>query len=204
MIHPIKTFLFDLGNVLVAFSHPRMYQQMGTVLGLTPHHIIDMLAKDRLQWRYECGEVTTEALLQLCESEAKVSFQRDALIEAVSDIFTPIETMRSVTRALKEQGHRLVLVSNTNELHFKHVQSRYDVLDPFDDVILSYEVKAMKPAPDFYRVAVAASGHAASDCLFVDDLEANIVGARNFGIPAVQFTDYERFRQDLCARGITV
>lgn len=198
----IKTFLFDLGNVLVRFSHPRMHKQMAALLGLSAHEVEEILAKDRLQWRYEAGEVSTDELVECFALRARRPIDKAALMHAASDIFDPIEAMGPVTRRLKALGHRLVIVSNTNEAHVDFLKRRFDVFAPFDELILSYAVKAMKPDLAFYEAALVAARCEPAEALFTDDLLENVEGARRFGFATSHFSTPEAFSAELLNRGI--
>ena len=48
--------------------------------------------------------------------------------------------------------YRLLLLSNTNAIHFEMLRANYaPLLRHFHELVLSYEVKAMKPQPEIYR-----------------------------------------------------
>src|SRR5579884_809488 len=49
----------------------------------------------------------------------------------------------SVLNAI-HKNHRLLLLSNTNEIHFSMIERTYPILRHFDDRVLSYRVGAMK------------------------------------------------------------
>ena len=98
--------------------------------------------------------------------------------------------------------YRLVLLSNTNAIHFDMIRRSYPVLRHFHDLILSYEVKAMKPDPVIYRAAIAAAGCRPEECFYTDDIADYVEGARRMGIDAVQFRGSEALEQDLRERGI--
>ena len=61
------------------------------------------------------------------------------------------------------------------------------MLRHFDDLVLSYEVKAMKPSPLIYREAIARAQCRPEECFYTDDIAAYVEGARREGIDAVQF-----------------
>ncbi len=200
----IKALLFDLGNVLLFFSHDRMREQLAVVTGLTVPEVRALLDEERRQWRYEAGDVTTDEILALFQAKARRRFRKEELLHAASDIFTAHAAMLPMLRQLKERGLRLVIVSNTNEAHMLHAAPLYECFTYFDEKIYSYAVKAMKPEPAFYEAALAVAGCAKDECLFTDDLPENIEGARRFGFHGVLFTTAEAFRRDLVAHGIAL
>jgi putative hydrolase of the HAD superfamily len=68
--------------------------------------------------------------------------------------------------------------------------------------VLSYEVGAMKPAPEIYREAVAKAGCSPGEIFFTDDIAMNVEAAREHGIDAVQFQSLPQLEDDMRSRGI--
>lgn len=200
----IKALLFDLGNVLLFFSHDRMREQLAAVTGLSVPAVRALLDEERRQWRYEAGDVTTDEIHELFRAKARKPFARRDLLHAASDIFTAHAEMVPVLKQLKAKGYRLVIVSNTNEAHMDHAEARYECFRYFDAKIYSYAVKAMKPEPAFYEAALRAAACGREECLFADDLAENVDGARRFGFKGVVFTTAAAFKQDAAAHGIAL
>jgi putative hydrolase of the HAD superfamily len=98
--------------------------------------------------------------------------------------------------------YRLILLSNTNPLHFDALAANYPILRHFHRRILSYEVGAMKPSPAIYAAALAAAEADPQECFYTDDIPAYVEAARKAGIDAVQFVSQQQLEADLKARGI--
>jgi HAD superfamily hydrolase (TIGR01509 family) len=96
----------------------------------------------------------------------------------------------------------MLVLSNTNAIHFDMVRRNYELLRHFDDYVLSYEVKAMKPEPAIYREAIARAQCRPEECFFTDDSPAYVEAARREGIDAVRFESCAQLERDLAARGI--
>ncbi len=67
----------------------------------------------------------------------------------------------------------------------------------FDTVVLSGDVGYRKPQPEIYRMTASQLGLEPEDCVFVDDLKSNIVGAEAVGMVGVLHTDPEITLQTL-------
>jgi glucose-1-phosphatase len=210
---PPKILYFDIGNVLMAFSHERMCQQMAEVAGISQQAMWDFLFQDTspasIQWRYECGQIGTDQFFQcLCETMG-VRPDRRRLEQAVCDIFEPIEAMSDVVHSLAARGHRLGILSNTNPLQWDYfTDGRFALLaspggksSPFSTVVLSYQAGAMKPDPRIFELAIERAGASAEEVFFVDDREENVTGAAAAGIDAVRFIGVDKLVEDLRARG---
>jgi putative hydrolase of the HAD superfamily len=84
-------------------------------------------------------------------------------------------------RTLRARGARTAIVSNCSHPTRAEVRA-LGLEDEFDAIVLSFEVKAMKPEPAIYAAALEAVGAAAADAVFVDDQAAYCDGARDLGI----------------------
>ena len=68
--------------------------------------------------------------------------------------------------------------------------------------ILSYEVKMIKPMPEIYRLLLERYALKPEECVFLDDSEENIEGARRAGIQTVLFKDRCQAGQELEKLGV--
>jgi putative hydrolase of the HAD superfamily len=154
----IKTVIFDLGRVLIPFDFMRAYLRMQALSGLTPDEMRARLSRDQLVHRFETGLIENQEFVAEVASRLEVSLDYQGFCDIWSSIFLP-ETLvpESVVEGIR-RNHRTVLLSNTNNIHFAMLDERYPILKHFDARILSYEVKAMKPAPAIYQAAIDADG----------------------------------------------
>ncbi len=98
--------------------------------------------------------------------------------------------MITIMQQLREQGHRVVVLSNTNRLHTTYWPEQYpEVRAAADAIYLSQEMGMRKPEPEIYQKVLEQEGFSARDAVFFDDNEANIDGARKVGITSVLVTD---------------
>lgn len=208
---PPEILVFDLGRVLLDFSHERMLQQMAAVAGVTESELRAALmpsgepSRDDPQWRLESGLVSeNDYYANLCE-RLGVAPDREALNHAASDIFTPIDASMRLVERLKSAGYRLGLLSNTNAVHWRFfTDGRYPALNSAFDVALgSFHLRAMKPDAEIYHAAAERFGVAAEQIFFTDDKSENVAGARACGWDAVVFTDAAKLQHELAARGVT-
>ena len=210
---PPKILYFDLGKVLVEFSHERMCNQMADVAGTTPERVRNALFGDTESLaaliRYETGHITTDEFFDhFCESTGTTP-DRKLLEAAVCDIFSPIEPMWELVSRLAAAGNRLAVLSNTNRLQWEFISDGHYPLfamgqptNAFAWAILSYEVEAMKPGRAIYDAAIERAGVAAQEVFFTDDRLENVEGALAAGIDAVQFVDCDGLIAQLRERDV--
>ena len=201
---PIRTVLFDMGNVIVSFSHERMFEQIGEVCGRPSDEVKEFLASTALANRFETGKVDAKGFHREMEEWAKQPVDSAELIRAGADIFWLDTPMPDVIKQIREQGIRLVLLSNTSSTHIDMVREKWSVLDDFDDLVLSYEVGAMKPDRAIYEAALAKIQCDPSECFYTDDIAPYVEAGRAVGLQAEIFRDVRTLQGHLAERGIEV
>jgi glucose-1-phosphatase len=200
----LRTILFDLGNVIVHFSHALMCEQIGVVLRRTGPEARSFLIDSGLMWDFERGKIGESELLAAVERDLGVSVEAVALSTACSDIFRLNDPIVPIIESLKKQGLRLVVLSNTSHWHIDWIRRQWDVLNLFDQLVLSYEVGAIKPEPMMYEAALKAIHCKPEECFYTDDIPAYVAKAREFGLQAEVFTDVESLVKQLKERGLRV
>lgn len=198
----VNTILFDLGNVLLHFSHERMYEQVGAIAGWSTSDVRDLFAEHRIITEFECGRMKQADVHRLFETATGQQVDRRRLMRAISNIFTPNEPLLRTLDPLKEAGLRLVMLSNTNAAHLAFIKKQFDLLPKFDELVLSYKVGSMKPDPPIYEAALKAIRCEPNECFYTDDIDENVERARGFGLQAEVFIDTQTFLAQLQKRNI--
>lgn len=200
----LKTILFDLGNVIVHFSHALMCDQIGVVLQRTGAEARTFLIDSGRMWDFERGRISEHDILADVERELGLTVDTAALSTACSDIFRLNEPIVPVIESLRRQGLRLVVLSNTSRWHIDWIRRHWPVLDLLDDLVLSYDVGAIKPETAMYEAALKAIHCRPDECFYTDDIPAYVARAREFGLQAEVFTDVDMLIGHLTARGVSV
>ncbi len=198
----IRTLIFDLGRVIVPFDFRRGYARMAERCGLEPEEVRARLKSDGLVHAFESGAIDGYEFHRQVARLLETDVAYDEFREIWFSIFLP-ETL--VPDSLLEALHaryRLVLLSNTNVIHFEMIRKRYPILRHFDAFVLSYEAGAMKPDPRIYAAAIEAAQCAPAECFYTDDIPEFVEGARQAGIDAAVFEGAEALERDLRARGV--
>ena len=129
---------------------------------------------------------------------------REVTARAFADIFWPNERVGSFIPRLKPR-YRLLLASNTNDLHaIQFVLQFAPTLAHFDGLVLSHQVGVRKPHGGFYDYCQRLAQCEPRQCLFIDDLAANIAGARAYGWQGMVYEVEDNLGQQLAAFGVEV
>jgi putative hydrolase of the HAD superfamily len=198
----IRAILFDLGNTIVPFDFRRGYERMERVCPWPAAEIPARLKRTDLVQRFETGVIEPEEFVRRLCAELDLNMTYAEFCELWSSIFLPGTLIPESLLASLAERYRLVLVSNTNAIHFESIKAAYPLLEHFHEYVVSYRVGAAKPSPRIYREAIARAGCSAGECLFVDDLQVCVEGAQREGMETVRFKSLSQLEQDLRAYGI--
>lgn len=199
--------VFDLGKVLIDFDLNRAVKQVSKAADLPAHLVKKFLFDDGLEYEFEAGAFDFLTLHKRFEAHFNLSISREVLAFAAADVFTPMPASIQFLQGLRQKYKSkipFVLLSNTNEIHWDYIEKNWQVSQWFDHVILSFKVKSMKPSPEIYQEVARMTGRAPETCFFVDDILANVEGARRERIDAVLFSGVDSLSQDLLRRGIFI
>jgi putative hydrolase of the HAD superfamily len=198
----IKTVIFDLGKVLIPFDFTRGYRGLEKLCGIPAAEIPRRLASTDLVHRFESGLVEPQDFVAELSRVLDLHVSYDQFCEIWSSIFLPDPLIPESLLAGIRQRFRLLLLSNTNAIHFEMLERTYPLLGQFHDKVLSYRVRAMKPSPAIYREAIARAACRPEECFFTDDIADYVAAAQREGMDAVQFESRAQIEREMLARGI--
>lgn len=197
-----KTVIFDLGKVLIHFDFKRGYRALEGHCPYAAAEIPRRLATTDLVERFETGMVEPRDFVAQFSRILDLQLDYDRFCEIWSCIFTGAIIPESMLEGLAGR-YRLLLLSNTNAIHFEVLRHTYGhLLRHFHDLILSYEVRTLKPQPEIYEAALQRAGCLPGECFYTDDIAAYVDAARQMGIDAVQFESREQIEREMRGRGI--
>jgi putative hydrolase of the HAD superfamily len=177
----MKAVVFDFGNVVGFFDHYAGLHRLAAYTDLTAEQMYAAVYGSDLEDAYESGRIGTLEFLRRFREACRLHCGDDAIAAALADVFTPNPDVCELVPALKRR-YRVLLGSNTNDLHARHFRRQFaDVFAHFDALVLSYEVGVRKPRAGFFEHCRRLAGCEAHECVFIDDLAANVEGARACG-----------------------
>ena len=199
-MHPPKSVVFDLGNVLIRWRPERAIA----------HRIPDpeaalawLDAAGFYAWNLENdrGRPLDAALTALPAPVAEVLAEYGARF--AETIREPVPGTWEIAEALAARGVTLHAITNWSAQTFPVARALYPRLDTlFGVIVVSGDEGVIKPDPDIYRRLLDRTGLAAADCLFVDDSARNVAGARAVGMRAHLFDGAEGLARALAEVGL--
>lgn len=200
----ITTIFCDIGNVLMGFEHARIWQHLATVSAYSPDVIQQRIQAQDFLLRHEIGEISSEELFQrvrlLLDLVPSVSFEQ--FCRFWGKIFWPQDAVIDLADALCQQ-YQVMLLSNTNDIHWTYLVENFPIFSRVHDAILSFQVGALKPDPKIYAEALRRANAQANQCVFLDDVLVNVQAAQTLGIHGIQYQSAEQVMQELRDLGVT-
>ncbi|HMD69853.1 MAG TPA: HAD family phosphatase [Bryobacteraceae bacterium] len=196
-----RAAIFDLGRVLVNFDFGRGYRAMESLCPYSAEEISKRVAATSLAVDFETGLMEPRDFVAGMARVLDCHIEYGRFCEIWSSIFTETLVPESLLRNLAAR-YRLLMLSNTNAIHFQMIRETYPLVRHFHEFILSYEVKAMKPRREIFERAIERAGCPAEECFYTDDIAEYVEAARRLGIDAVQFRSAAQLEDELRARGM--
>jgi putative hydrolase of the HAD superfamily len=199
----ISTLVFDFGNVLGFFCKRKAARQLAAYSELSAEEVHALVFDGQLEFAYEAGALTTAEFLQALRQRCRLTGSDEQVGAAFADMFEPNAEVCALLPRLQGR-YRLLLLSNTNELHHQQFSRQFAAaLGHFDDLVLSHRVGVRKPHPDIYEHCRKTADRPAGECLFIDDLPANVAAAQAAGWLGLVY-EPGNFAGQLAAMGLKV
>ena len=198
-----EAVIFDVGNVLYGWD-PESF-------------LVRQIADDEARMRFvddvglwewhdtlDAGRPVVEAAAELSEKFPEYAH----LIEAWSDRFGetitgPVPGVHSIVEELDAKGVPLFAITNFSADFWPPFHDREQgFFRRFRDIVVSGEVKLLKPDPAIYYLALDRFRLRPADALFIDDRLINLEAAEAVGMRTHLFTTPDDLRGRLEAEGL--
>ncbi len=182
----IDTIFFDLGNVLLHVNKDIAVNKIAKIINTDPESLYKQIDY-KLEEEFETGLLSTDEYISILNSKFdREFFTKENLGKVWELVFEWIDSSWEILEKLKSQAN-IYMLSNTNALHISSIESRFKILNKFNGLVLSYEVKARKPDKKIYEIALKKAGTIASRSIFIDDLPENVAAAKKMGISSLLY-----------------
>ncbi len=194
----IKTIIFDFGGVLVDWDPRNLYRRyFSTDTGAMEHFLAEV---GFLEWNahQDKGRPFKEAVVELSSRFPDYSHLIRAYHENwEKSIVGEIPGSVAILKELKQKGYPLYGLSNWSAETFPIIRTRYGFFDLFDDIVISGEVKLIKPDPAIFKLFLERTGQKADECLLIDDSDKNIAAASDLDFQTIHFASPPQLRSEL-------
>ena len=178
----IKTLIFDFGDVFINLDKPGAMNNALNLFQLETFEA-DMIDTNIL---YEIGKISTSEFIQFYKTKFSHINEKE-LINAWNFIIKdfPAYRLEFLEKLAQQNDFKLMLLSNTNDMHIDYVKENISFYDEFkncfDSFYLSQEIHLRKPDTDIFKFVLEENRLKPEECLFIDDTKDNTDTAKTMG-----------------------
>jgi putative hydrolase of the HAD superfamily len=200
----LRAVVFDYGMVLTGPPEAKAYSELMRITGLPSDRL------DRFYWAdrhaFDEGKLNGLSFWRKVTTDAGLALSSVAIGElALWDArmwTTQNDAMLAWQQMLKQRGMLTAILSNMGDTVLANMQRELNWLNRFDVQVWSYQLRIAKPDAAIYHHVLKQLGTRPEETLFIDDKQVNIDAANALGMKGVLFTNVDRLRADLIARGL--
>ena len=200
----MKVLAFDLGNVIFDFNYDIGLEKIKGKIGVSTDEVIKELFCNDFSLDLEKGLISEyNFYLKFCKRFC-ISLSYKEFIDAWCRIFFPKPEVIDLVKRLKSK-YPVYLISNICKPHFDYLSREYpEVLSLFNDLILSFKVKSVKPQKRIFQALKEAAGVEFNNIIYIDDRPGLIDAAKSLGFQCIQFANCAQLIHDLKSLGISI
>ncbi|WP_087026312.1 HAD family hydrolase [Thaumasiovibrio subtropicus] len=200
----IKNIVFDIGNVFVRWA-PAEIVRLAFGSRFDPETTAARWFQSEIWIELNKGRFSEEEAKQRFEQTFDLSRDDvDRLFYYIHESQIAIYGTRDLLNRLKAKDYKVyALTDNVHEI-VAFLKSRYLFWPLFDGAIVSAEVNCLKPGAEIFQHLLSQYDLDPAECVFIDDVQANVDGAKSVGMKGIQFTQAHLCEEELLALGVTL
>jgi putative hydrolase of the HAD superfamily len=199
----LQAVFLDLGNVLAFHDDAVLFERMSKWGGASPDEIRKRMLDlwDPINRGTLAGDGLRRAVCRAAGSETPLD--AESFFAMWTCHFRVHTAVLPMVEALLGQV-KVLLLSNTNEMHWRFVRPQIPLFERFRGLVISCDLLLAKPDPEIFQVALQRAQVRAQDAAFFDDVPRFVEAACALGIHGRVFTDAEHFLHQLAELGLSV
>ena len=200
----VKNIIFDLGGVLIDWNPEYVYLEVFKGNRKKMKNFFDEVCT--FDWNenqdagYPLADATEDRIALFPEQADLIRMYYGRWEEMLRG---PISgTVSILKKLINNNGYRVFALTNWSAETFPIALKRFDFLHWFEGIVVSGTEKTRKPFPEIYETTLERYGLKASESIFIDDNERNIIAANLFGIQTIKFLNPHQLEEDLKTKEI--
>lgn len=186
-----KAIIFDLGGVLLNIDF-KLTEKAFRELGVDNFAVFfNQFHSNDLFKRLETG-IDDQLFYDDLRTATGLSLTNDQIRDAWNALLLDYRTESLAILPQLREKYKLYLLSNTNEIHLREFQRRYEVLSPghvfdelFDAAYYSHRIGHRKPNASAFEYVLQKHELAPAETIFIDDSINNIEAAQQLGLQTI-------------------
>lgn len=195
--------LFDLGGVIIDWSPARLYSKIFSDSAECERFLASVCTMD-WHMRHDAGVSFADNAASLIALYPQYESQIRAWSGRWMEMFDgSIDGVERLVEGIAGRGRPLYALSNMPAEAWPQVREAYPVMARFRQVVVSGEIKLVKPDPRIFHYTLAKMGGPSPDeVLFIDDSAKNIATADALGFRTHLFRNAAGLERALILEGL--
>jgi len=200
----VKNIIFDLGGVLIDWNPEYVYLEAFKGNRKKMENFFDEVCT--FDWNenqdagYPLADATEDRIALFPEQADLIRMYYGRWEEMLRG---PISgTVSILEKLVNNNGYRVFALTNWSAETFPIALKRFDFLHWFEGIVVSGTEKTRKPFQEIYETTLERYRLKASESIFIDDNERNIIAANLLGIQTIKFLNPHQLEKDLKTKEI--
>lgn len=198
----LRAIIFDIGRVLVRIDVARAMQDLASGSALSPSELWTAIEKDPRWADWQEGRISPHDWYLHLNQRLGGNLTFEQFTQVWNRALDPNPIHEDAFFERMSKRYRLALLSNTDPIHVRHLETTYSFFSFFPTRIYSCSVGASKPNPLIYNAALRALEVKAGEAIYIDDIAAYVEAAQRLGMAGVQFQSPAQLTSDLKSHGV--
>jgi 2-haloacid dehalogenase len=195
--------VFDLGGVLIDWNPRYLYRKLFAGDTEAMEEFLASVCTESWNEQQDAGRPFADACSSLKLVHPHKAPLIDAWVRRYDEMLAgPISGTVDILTQLNSQRVPLYALSNWSAETFPAALKRFEFLKCFRGVMLSGEVKLLKPDPRIFELFLETFAIDPASTVYIDDREPNVEAAMAFGMRGIVFTDAATLWTELIGLGL--
>jgi len=194
----MKNIIFDIGMVLIYWNPDLVYKPYFNDDESAMHRFYDETSILLENAEIDRGRSFDESVAMLSARyphyREPIQFWKDRWVDMLDG---SLEGSVTILKALHQKGYPLFALTNFSNETFPMVKNQYDFFKCFRDIVVSGDVKAIKPDSKIYQILLERNQLDPHECIFIDDRVENVEAAQDLGMQGIQFKSPDQLMRAL-------
>lgn len=201
----INTIIFDLGGVLIDWNPRYVYKDIFKNDSKMEWFFDNICTNE---WNlmqdkgYSMKKATEEKISEFPEFEKLIKMYYGRWEDMLKDEIG--ETVNILKKVVKSKKYKVLALTNWSHETFPIAIKKFDFLNLFEDIVVSGEIKMIKPDIEIYDYIIKKHSIIPEESVFIDDNSSNIIGAQKAKINGIHYKNSKQLVEELKKYGVKI
>lgn len=188
----IRGLVFDFGGVLVRMIDDRPRIALANKIGISLSRLDELVFLSETAAKASKGEISVT--MHWDAVRKALGLQPEDMPDFLQQYWSADDVnwrLLDFIRGLRPR-YKVGLLSNAWDDLRKTLHERWNIDGLFDELVISAEVKLVKPDPRIFQLALKRLNILPAETIFIDDINENVQSARQIGLKGILYQSFDQ------------